>query len=130
MIATCVPRVTFPNTGQAAGAHRYAPQVPVDLAAEIEPVPGAAEVGDGWRGLIDFGERWAQSDREVWSPEWGELPLGEPLVYGCEVERDPGGNRRVTIRLMMVDERREAMKPGAAFSLRDGPLARATGTLR
>lgn len=124
---------------EAKGEHERAGEAPatvsvrevvaIELGAEIEAIPGAPEIRDGWRGLLDFGEKWAQDDADLWSPEWGDLPLGKPLTYGCELSRAPGEDRRVTIRLLVVDYRREVMKEGATFVLRDGHNARASGKL-
>lgn len=52
----------------------------IELAAEIEVIPGAPEIRDGWRGLLDFGEKWTEEDADLWTPELGELPVGEPLT--------------------------------------------------
>lgn len=103
--------------------------VSIKLSAEIEPIPGAAEIRDGWRGLLDFGETWREDDADLWAPEGGDLPVGDPLVYGCELHRDSTDSRTVAIRLLVVDHRRKVMEHGAAFVLRDGLAARASGKL-
>jgi hypothetical protein len=104
--------------------------MPVELVAEIEPVTGAEEVRDGWRGLLDFGERWTEADRNLgWPAEAPEVPVGQPLTYGCEVSREEAVPGRVRIRLLMIDEPRPVMQPGLQFTLRDGGRARATGRL-
>jgi hypothetical protein len=101
----------------------------VELLAQIEPVEGAAQLPDGWRGLLDFGEFWTEADRRLgWPPDAPDFPVGQPLTYGCEVTTDPTDPTRVRIRLL-PDELRKVMKPGAAFTLRDGLTARATGHL-
>ena len=100
----------------------------IALAAVIEAIPGRPEIRDGWRGLLDFGEKWSQEDADVW-PQCGELPLGKPLTYGCELNRDSPDSPRVALRLFAVQDRRKVMQPGATFVLRDGQTARASGTL-
>jgi hypothetical protein len=50
----------------------------LDLLAEIEPEPGAREMADGWRGLVDFGEAWSAADADL--SRFGEPPVGEPLM--------------------------------------------------
>jgi hypothetical protein len=102
----------------------------VELLAEIEPVEDAAQLPDGWRGVLDFGELWTEADRRLgWPPDAPEVPVGQPLTYGCEVRLDAAEPTRVRIRLLVVDEVRKAMTPGAAFTLRDGGTARAVGHL-
>jgi hypothetical protein len=103
--------------------------VAIELAAEIYAVAGQAEIKDGWRGLLDFGEKWTEDDSRPWQPEWGEVPLGHDLIYGCSVQRDPAAANSVVIQLWALDEPREVMRQEATFVLRDGPTARATGTL-
>jgi hypothetical protein len=58
----------------------------------------------------------------------GTCPLGARSPTGCELSRS-GEARRVTIRLLVVDYRREVMKEGASFVRRDGDNARASGKL-
>jgi hypothetical protein len=103
--------------------------VSIELSAEIQALPGTTEIRDGWRGLLDFDERWTEDDADLWAPEWGDLPTGEPLTYGCEVRPDPPDSPTVVIRLLVVDRLRKVMEPGSAFTLRDGHAARASGTL-
>jgi hypothetical protein len=103
--------------------------VSVELRAEIEAVPGPAELRDGWRGLLDLDETWSEDDADLWHSQWGALPLGEPLTYGCEVSRPAIDSREVGIRLFALDKPRGRMTPGASLTLRDGASARATGTL-
>jgi hypothetical protein len=103
--------------------------VSVELRAEIEAIPGAAELPDGWRGLLDLGETWSEDDADLWDSQWGALPLDEPLTYGCEVSRPAMKSRAVAIRLFALDKPRGRMTPGASLTLRDGGSARATGTL-
>lgn len=100
----------------------------VELLSEIQPVADAPVIRDGWRGLLDFGEVWTESDAVLW-PSEEPLPLGKPLTYGCEVRRDPASEHAARIRLLVVTEPREVMKKGATFTLRDGHTARATGKL-
>lgn len=102
----------------------------VELHADIETTPGSPDVADGWRGLIDFGEVWTEGDAALWRDEWGDLPLGRPLTYGCEARRDEAaGTRRVRLRLLALDESRSIMAPGRAFTLPDGAHERALGRL-
>ena len=103
--------------------------VAVELVAEIQPTAGVSDTPDGWRGLIDFGEEWSEADAALASPPGGEVPIGQPLIYGCEVTRDVDSPGRVRIRLFALEEPRVIMTPGAAFTLRDGRAARATGRL-
>jgi hypothetical protein len=102
--------------------------VAIKHAAKIEVMPGATPIPDGWRGLLDFGEKWSEDDADPEAPEW-PIPIGEPLMYGCEVNRDPTDDRRVVISLLVMQNRPSAIKQGAAFVLRDGLTARASGTL-
>ncbi len=47
----------------------------VELLAEIERVKDAAQLLDGWRGLLDFGELWTDADRHLgWPPDAPEVP--------------------------------------------------------
>ncbi len=102
----------------------------IELHGEIETVPGSSDIVDGWRGSIDFGEVWADADAALWREEWGELPVGRPLIYGCEARHEPtAGPRRVVLGLFAVDERRPVMAAGAPFKLRDGATERAVGRL-
>jgi len=79
--------------------------------------------------LLDFGERWTDSDAELWRPEWGPLPIGSSLTYGCQLTWDTAGPPAATLSLLAVHKRAEVMKPGAGFTLRDGGTPRASGTL-
>jgi hypothetical protein len=101
--------------------------VSIKLAAQIELMPGVPEMHDGWRGLLDFGEKWTKEDADLAAP--GPIPIGEPLMYGCEVHCDANDHQRVTIGLWALDDPRKVMEQGAAFVLRDGLTARASGTL-
>jgi hypothetical protein len=101
--------------------------VAIELLAEVRPTSGMPEIGDGWRGLLDFGEAWTEGDAELWPAGSRDIPVGEPLVYGCELKRDADDTRRVRLHLFAVDEPREVMKPGTPFTLRDGQTARAAG---
>jgi hypothetical protein len=103
--------------------------VAVELEADIHVVETGWDLPDAWRGLIDFGEMWSELDAGLWRAEWGELPLGRPLAYGCEVRR-AGDGRGVVVRLIAVDERRDVMTPGAPFTLNEGGTVRASGRLR
>ena len=98
-----------------------------ELLAQIEPVGEAAAPRDGWRGLIDFGEIWSEADADLaWPPGSGNVPVGEPLVYGCEVTYAEA-DERLRVRFMALDSLRPVMVLGARFTLRDGATARATG---
>jgi hypothetical protein len=60
----------------------------------------------------------------------GPLPIGSPLPYGCELTWDAAGSPAATLALWALDTRAKVMKTGAAFTLRDGGTARASGTLK
>jgi hypothetical protein len=102
----------------------------IELDAELKPAPAAAEMADGWRGLLDFGEMWQEADAEQWQADWGAMPVGEPLLYGCEARRAAVGNEtRWTLRLWALDEPRPVMTAERVFTLRDGGSDRAVGRL-
>jgi hypothetical protein len=103
--------------------------MPLELLGEMDHVPGAPEVPNGWRGVIDFGETWTRADEGLWPPHGRPFPDGEPLTYGCEVTRDSDNEPRISIRIFFLDAPRKAMAPGAAFTLRDGRTERANGKL-
>jgi hypothetical protein len=103
--------------------------MPVELLAEIEHVPGAPVIPEGWRGLIDFGELWSRADEDLWPPDSGPLPEGQPLTLGCEVMPCSSSDNGVRIRIFLLDARRKVMVRGAALTLRDGRTARANGKL-
>ena len=99
-----------------------------ELLAQIEPVGEAVVLRDGWRGLIDFGETWSEADAGLAWPEGSvNVPVGEPLVYGCEITYAEAGTERVRVRFIALDWLRPVMVPGARFTLRDGAAPRATG---
>lgn len=99
----------------------------LSLPAEIDSVPGKP-IRDGWRGVVDFGEVWSDEDAELWPEQFGdELPVGKPLLYGCELAIQTPG--RVTLRFLALDARRPVMQPGRTFTLREGLTPRATGHL-
>jgi hypothetical protein len=99
-----------------------------ELLAQIEPVGEADAPRDGWRGLIDFGEVWSEDDTDLTWPSGSEnIPIGEPLAYGCEVTFAEPDTERVTVRFIALDSLRPVMVPGARFTLRDGATPRATG---
>jgi hypothetical protein len=83
----------------------------------------------GWRGIIDFGEVWSESDSSLW-PGPGPLPVGKPLVYGCEVlalsSTEP---TRARLTMWALDAPRDVMNPGATVILKQGTSLRATGKL-
>jgi hypothetical protein len=92
----------------------------------------AAQLRDGWRGLVDFGELWAGTERDLWQEEWGPISVGEPLRYGCELRlaNDGGVDEpkvRGQLRLWALTELRESMAPGALLTLFDGLAPRARG---
>jgi hypothetical protein len=99
------------------------------ISARVEPVPGRPELRTGWRGLLDFGERWTASDSEHWLAEWGPMPIGSPLTHGCQLTWDESGPPAATLTLWAVDSRTRVMKTGAAFTLLDGGTPRASGHL-
>jgi hypothetical protein len=106
----------------------------IELLAQLEPVAGVPELRDGWRGIVDFGEVWTDADAALWPDGSGEIPRGEPLVYGCEVRllaTDGEGEPlyRAKVVLWSLDERRNVMADGAKLALRDGKTVRATGHL-
>jgi hypothetical protein len=99
-----------------------------ELLARIEPVGEVATLRDGWRGVIDFGEIWSEADIDLaWPPGSGNVPVGEPLVHGCEVTQTDADSDRVTVRFIALDSLRPVMVPGARFTLRDGASPRAIG---
>ena len=101
-----------------------------ELLARIEPVAEAVALRDGWRGLIDFGETWSEADAGLaWPPGSTNVPVGEPLVYGCEVTYAEASTERVRVRFIALDALRPVMVPGARFTLRDGATRRATGQI-
>jgi hypothetical protein len=108
---------------------RYFRAMPVELRAEIEHVAGQPAIPECWRGVVDFGEVWGRADEDLWPPNTGPLPEGEPLTYGCEVMHSPESDNGVRIRIFFLDAPRKVMVPGAALTLRDGRTARANGKL-
>jgi hypothetical protein len=106
-------------------------RVTAELLAEIESFSDAPGLHDGWRGLIDFGERWTEDDADLaWPPGSATVPLGEPLVYGCEVTYPEPGSDSVRVRFNALDSLRPAVVAGARFTLRDGETARAHGRVK
>ena len=99
----------------------------VRVFAEVETVPGAPELPDGWRGLIDFGELWTEDDAHLRPRVSGCTPVGKPLMYGCVLTHERAGEQRVKIEIWSLGEPRRIMAPGAQFTLRDGLQARAVG---
>jgi hypothetical protein len=101
-----------------------------ELLAQIDQVADGAAFRDGWRGLIDFGEVWSESDADLaWPPGAGNVPVGEPLVYGCEVTPADSDTEHVRVRFLTLDSLRPVMVLGARFTLRDGATQRATGRI-
>jgi hypothetical protein len=105
--------------------------VALHLDVRVEQVEGATELLDGWRGLLDFGEHWTEADAALW-PGPGSVPLGKPLVYGCELQwrGTQGTTNEALLTLWSVDAPRSVMRTGAPFRLLDGSDLRATGELR
>jgi hypothetical protein len=99
----------------------------VVLLADLDSPPGDKEVPNAWRGLLDLGEVWGGSTKDLWPSQFGAVRTGESLTYGCEVTHDPQNHHRVAIKIWSLDEPTEAMSAGARFTLRDGLAARATG---
>jgi hypothetical protein len=117
----------------------YCLVVPLRLTVEVSLVPTAeggraTALTSGWRGVVWFGERWTESDVQLWPPGQGRVPVGEELVYGCELRLDsgsplaPGMGGRGEIELWALGDPRPAIHPGAEFELREG--ARKIGTGR
>lgn len=101
----------------------------------VKPADGAPALRDGWRGLIDLGERWSQDDALLWPSGSGDLPVGEPLVYGCELRyrsADPSSahaQKEAHLELWSLEVARRVMIQGAKIRLLDGNRLRATGEL-
>jgi hypothetical protein len=101
-----------------------------ELLAKIDPVADGVALGDGWRGLIDFGEVWSEGDTDLaWPPGAGNVPVGDPLVYGCEVTHAESDTTRVRVRFITLASLRPVMVLGARFTLRDGAIPLATGRI-
>lgn len=89
----------------------------------------------GWRGLLDFGERWTKADSDL-LPLTGTVPAGEPLVYGCELHlldpaiEEPVSQGEAVLDIWSLEAQRPVMRHGASVRLLDGNKLRATGTLR
>jgi hypothetical protein len=103
----------------------------IELAIEFREDHGLP-LRDGWRGLVDFGEIWTNDDADLWRREWGTLPVGEPLQYGCELRLASAASEDVDVgrgvlTLWSVDELRASMASGAELALSDGGSLRARG---
>lgn len=111
------------------------------LACEIRPLPTAAggretPLTSGWRGLVSFGEVWTERDAPLW-PDFGEpVPIGEEMVYGCELGLEagaemlaPGDAARAKLTFPFLDELRPAIHPGATFEVREGNRKVGAGTV-
>lgn len=101
--------------------------VTAEVLARIDPTPEGQPLRDGWRGIIDFGEVWSEAESDLWPPGSGAVPVGQPLVYGCELA-DADADL-VRVRFIALDSLRPVMQPGTRFTLRDGDTPRATGHL-
>jgi hypothetical protein len=103
----------------------------LDLHVRIE-VDGRPDLRSGWRGLLDFGERWTEEDAQLWPSGSGSVPVGEPLVYGCELRwlQNEDTERKAVLTLWSIDAPRSVMTNGATFRLLEGATLRATGELR
>jgi hypothetical protein len=102
----------------------------LELLAHIAPEPARPDLQSGWRGLIDFGEVGTESDADFWSSVSGRIPLGDSLMYGCEL-RLPADDEphRAKLFLWALDSPRMVMRAGAEFMLWDGRTLRARGRL-
>ncbi len=111
----------------------FPPAEALKLRVRFRRVGEASALRDGWRGLVDFGERWSQDDAALWPS--GDLPVGKPLTYGCEMrlvvkaDEAAGADGEAILRLWGIDVPRPVMTPGASLQLCDGGNVRATGEL-
>jgi hypothetical protein len=107
----------------------------LQLRVEFRAVDGASALHEGWRGLVDFGEHWTDHDADLWPTSSGAIPVGKPLVYGCELRllASSSGERVAegegVLDLWSLDTLRHVMEPGACVRLLDGRSVRATGKL-
>jgi hypothetical protein len=107
----------------------------LQLRIEFQSVDGAPALRQGWRGLIDFGECWSEHDAELWPAVSGAVPVGEPLVYGCELRllaspsEDRASNTEALLEVWSLEAPRSVMRHGVALRLLDGKNVRATGEL-
>jgi hypothetical protein len=107
----------------------------LQLRIEFQSVDGAPALRQGWRGLIDFGERWKEDDAELWPDASGAVPVGEPLLYGCELRlmasrsEDSASNTQAVVELWSLDAPRSVMRQGVPLRLLDGKNVRAKGEL-
>jgi hypothetical protein len=90
-----------------------------------------------WRGLVWFGEVWTEQDTALWPDYGAPLPIGEELVYGCELRLvdastetlAPGHDTRVELAFWAIEEPRPAMRLGATFEVREGRQYIGVGTV-
>jgi hypothetical protein len=107
----------------------------LQLRIEFQSVDGAPDLRQGWRGLMDFGERWTEEDAELWPAASGAVPVGEPLVYGCELRlmvsrsENSASNIQALVEVWSLEAPRSVMRQGVALRLLDGKNVRATGEL-
>lgn len=104
----------------------------LQLRIDFRPVDGASALREGWRGLVDFGERWTKDDADLWPRGSGAVPVGEPLVYGCELRQTVPARdelEEAVLNLWSLDKPRPVMRQGVSIRLLDGTNLRATGEL-
>lgn len=100
-----------------------------ELHVEVDQSQARQQIFDGWRGIVDFGEVWTETDRTLWLGP-GAFPAGKPLAYGVQADGDGSGTPgRMILRFLFLDERRPVMAPDVPFVLRDGGTQRAVGRI-
>ncbi len=100
----------------------------VRLKIKLQRADGVPELPDGWRGLVDFGELWTAGDAALWPTGSGDVPIGQPLVYGCEL-RHLSVEGEAVLSLWSLDAPRPVMTDGTKIRLLDGNHLRARGEL-
>jgi hypothetical protein len=65
----------------------------LELMADIESEAGRPGLKSGWRGLLDFGEVWTESDADLWPSVSGKVPLGDSLMWGASFVLSPKTSR-------------------------------------
>jgi hypothetical protein len=96
------------------------------LTVKLQRADGVLELSDGWRGLVAFGEVWTAEDAALWPAGSGDIPVGEPLVYGCEL-RHRSAEGDAVLSLWSLDATRPVMTKGTKVRLLDGSHLRAGG---